>query len=145
MLIRFRLPLAVVLGLSLLVVGCGKYSYSSLKAKKAFRDAASKAKPIVLEPIVNLELVVPSDSVGNVTGDLSGRRGQVAGSQTLPNGMMTIKATAPLAELSDYAGKLKSLTGGHGSYTLEFSHYQAVPFNIQQALAQEFRPKEEED
>ena len=114
-------------------------------AKKAFRDAAAKARPIVLEPIVNLELVVPSDSVGNVTGDLSGRRGQVAGSQTLPNGMMSIKATAPLSELSDYAGKLKSLTGGHGSYTLEFSHYQAVPFNIQQALAQEFRPKEEED
>jgi len=113
--------------------------------KKAFRDAAAKAKPIVLEPIVNLDLVVPSDSVGNVTGDLSGRRGQVSGSQTLPNGMMSIKATAPLAELSDYAGKLKSLTGGHGSYTLEFGHYQAVPFNVQQALAQEFKPKEEED
>jgi elongation factor G len=59
--------------------------------------------------------------------------------------MMSIRATAPLAELSDYAGKLKSLTGGSGSYTLEFSHYQAVPFNIQQALAQEFKPKEEED
>jgi elongation factor G len=113
--------------------------------KKAFRDAAAKARPIVLEPIVNLELVVPSDSVGNVTGDLSGRRGQVSGSQTLPNGMMSIRATAPLAELSDYAGKLKSLTGGSGSYTLEFSHYQAVPFNVQQALAQEFKPKEEED
>jgi elongation factor G len=113
--------------------------------KKAFREAAAKAKPIVLEPIVNLELVVPSDSVGNVTGDLSGRRGQVSGSQTLPNGMMSIRATAPLAELSDYAGKLKSLTGGSGSYTLEFSHYQAVPFNVQQALAQEFKPKEEED
>ena len=52
----------------------------------------------MLEPIVNLELVVPSDSVGNVTGDLSGRRGQVSGSQTLPNGMMTIRATAPLAD-----------------------------------------------
>ena len=113
--------------------------------KKAFREAAAKARPIVLEPIVNLELVVPSDSVGNVTGDLSGRRGQVSGSQTLPNGMMSIRATAPLAELSDYAGKLKSLTGGSGSYTLEFSHYQAVPFNVQQALAQEFKPKEEED
>jgi elongation factor G len=113
--------------------------------KKAFREAAAKARPIVLEPIVNLELVVPSDSVGNVTGDLSGRRGQVSGSQTLPSGMMSIRATAPLAELSDYAGKLKSLTGGSGSYTLEFSHYQAVPFNVQQALAQEFKPREEED
>ena len=113
--------------------------------KKAFREAAAKARPIVLEPIVDLELIVPSDSVGNVAGDLSGRRGQVSGSQTLPNGMMSIRATAPLAELSDYAGKLKSLTGGSGSYTLEFSHYQAVPFNIQQTLAQEFKPKEEED
>ncbi len=113
--------------------------------KKAFRDAVSKARPIVLEPIVNLELAVPSDSVGNVTGDLSGKRGQVLGSQTLPNGMMTIRALAPLAELMDYAGKLKSLTGGHGSYTLEFSHYQAVPPNIQQSLAQEFKPKEEEE
>jgi elongation factor G len=113
--------------------------------KKAFRDAVSKARPIVLEPIVNLELAVPSDSVGNVTGDLSGKRGQVLGSQTLPNGMMTIRALAPLAELMDYAGKLKSLTGGHGSYTLEFSHYQPVPPNIQQALAQEFKPKEEEE
>jgi elongation factor G len=113
--------------------------------KKAFRDAVSKARPAVLEPIVSLELVVPSDSVGGVTGDLSGRRGQVLGSQTLPNGMMSIRATAPLAELSDYAGKLKSLTGGHGSYTLEFARYQAVPASVQQALAQEFKPKEEED
>jgi elongation factor G len=113
--------------------------------KKAFRDAVAKARPAVLEPIVSLELVVPSDSVGGVTGDLSGRRGQVLGSQTLPNGMMSIRATAPLAELSDYAGKLKSLTGGHGSYTLEFARYQAVPAAVQQALAQEFKPKEEED
>jgi elongation factor G len=113
--------------------------------KKAFRDAVAKARPAVLEPIVNLELVVPSDSVGGVTGDLSGRRGQVLGSQTLPNGMMSIRATAPLAELSDYAGKLKSLTGGHGSYTLEFARYQAVPAGVQQALAQAFKPKEEED
>ncbi len=113
--------------------------------RKAAVEAIRAAGPIVLEPIVSIEVVAPEAAIGDLTGDLSSRRGQVSGSQTLPSGMMSIRATAPLAELSDYAGKLKSLTGGSGSYTLEFRHYQAVPFNIQQALAQEFRPKEEED
>jgi elongation factor G len=113
--------------------------------KKAFLDAVHKARPILLEPIISLELVVPNDDMGPVTGDLTARRGQVLGTRGLPSGRLAIKALAPLAELGDYAGKLKSLTGGHGSFTLEFSHYQPAPERFQAELAAQWRPRAEED
>ncbi len=113
--------------------------------KKAFLDAARKAKPQLLEPIISLELSIPNDTMGAVTGDLSSRRGQVLGSESLPDGRLAIQATAPLAELNDYAGKLKSLTGGHGAFTLAFSHYQPTPANLQQELAKQWKPKATED
>ncbi|MGE0079843.1 MAG: elongation factor G [Thiohalomonadaceae bacterium] len=113
--------------------------------RRAFLDAVSKAGPMVLEPIVNLELVVPAGAMGTITGDLTGRRGHVLGSRTLPGGMIGIRAQAPLAELNHYADRVRSLTGGQGSYTLEFSHYQPAPPALQKQLAAEFRPKAEED
>jgi elongation factor G len=113
--------------------------------KKAFLDAVQKARPLLLEPIISLELVVPNDDMGPVSGDLTARRGQVLGTRGLPSGRLAIKATAPLAELGDYAGKLKSLTGGHGSFTLEFSHYQPAPERLQAELAAQWRPRAEED
>jgi elongation factor G len=113
--------------------------------KRAFLDAVNKAGPMVLEPIVNLELVVPAGDMGTVTGDLTGRRGQVLGSRALPGGMIGIHAQAPLGELNHYADRVRSLTGGQGSYTLEFSHYQPAPPPLQKQLAAEFRPKVEED
>lgn len=113
--------------------------------RRAFLDAVAKAGPMVLEPIVNLELVVPAADMGTVTGDLTGRRGHVLGSRSLPGGMIGIQAQAPLAELNHYADRVRSLTGGQGSYTLEFSHYQPAPPALQRQLAAEFRPKTEED
>lgn len=113
--------------------------------RRAFLDAVSKAGPMVLEPIVNLELMVPAGAMGTITGDLTSRRGHVLGSSTLPGGMVGVQAQAPLGELNHYADRVRSLTGGQGSYTLEFSHYQPAPPPLQKQLAAEFRPKSEED
>ena len=113
--------------------------------KKAFLEAAAKARPIVLEPIVNIELTTPENAVGDVSGDLSSRRGQITGHQTGRGGMITVVGHAPLAELDSFQSRVKSLTGGQGSYTLEFSHYEQVPPQVQQQLAAQFKPLQEED
>mgnify|MGYP000511857547 CR=1 FL=1 len=113
--------------------------------KQAFLAAVRKARPLLLEPMISLDLVVPNEDVGPVTGDLTARRGQVLGTRALPSGRLAIKGLAPLAELGDYAGKLKSLTGGHGAFTLEFSHYQPAPDKLQGELAAQWRPRDEED
>ncbi len=102
--------------------------------REAFLDAVSKAKPIILEPIVNLEVRTPADAVGAITGDLSSRRGRIAGTDAGPRGMSIIKAQVPLAELEGYESQLKSMTGGHGAYSIELSHYDPVPSDIQQKL-----------
>jgi elongation factor G len=112
--------------------------------KKAFLDAASKAKPIVLEPIVNVELTAPDSAIGDVSGDLSARRGQITGHVSGRGGMITVVGHAPLAELDSLQSRIKSLTGGQGSYTLEFSHYEPVPPQIQQKMAAEHHPEQEE-
>jgi elongation factor G len=113
--------------------------------KKAFQDAMGKAKPIVLEPIVNIELTVPESAFGDVSGDLSGRRGQLTGSQAGRGGMMLLNGLAPLAELDNFQSRLKALTGGQGSYTLELSHYEQVPNDVQRRLAEQFKPTEDEE
>ena len=112
--------------------------------KKAFLEAASKARPIVLEPIVNVELTTPENAVGDVSGDLSSRRGQITGHQTGRGGMISVVGQVPLAELDSFQSRIKSLTGGQGSYTLEFSHYEQVPPNVQQQLAAQFKPEQDE-
>ena len=113
--------------------------------KKAFLEAARNARPVLLEPIIKLVLTVQGEDVGNITGDLTGRRGQVLGTRALNNGRIAIDALTPLAELTDYAGKFKSMTGGRGTYTLEFSHYETAPAKRQQELAAHWKPKAEED
>ncbi|HXH02456.1 MAG TPA: elongation factor G [Candidatus Competibacteraceae bacterium] len=112
----------------------------AIAGREAFLDAVRKARPLLLEPIVNLELIVPADNVGAVTGDLSSRRARINGTATRPLGMMAIFCQAPLAELEGYQSLLKSLTGGHGSYSLEFSHYEPVPPDIQQRLQAAYKP-----
>ena len=106
--------------------------------RRAFQAAVANAKPLVLEPLVSLELAVPADAMGNVCGDITARRGQVMGTQALPRGDLSISALAPLGELSDFAGRFKSLTGGDGSYTVVFSHYEATPAPLQAELAAEW-------
>ncbi len=108
--------------------------------RKAFLDALGKARPIVLEPIVNVEVVAPESNMGDIAGDLSGRRGQIKGSDSPRPGTVQIMAQAPLSELENFPARLKSLTAGHGSYTLEFSHYEAAPPPLQQKLVAAHRP-----
>jgi elongation factor G len=95
--------------------------------KKAFIDAVEKARPIIMEPIVDVEFTVPSESAGGVTGDLSSMRGMVTGTEALPDNRLLISGRAPLKELQGYHSRLKSLTGGDGSFTMDFSHYAEVP------------------
>jgi elongation factor G len=102
--------------------------------REAFLDAIRKARPIVLEPIVNMEIVAPADTVGTITGDLSGRRGRINGTDARGRGTVVVSAQVPLAELEGYESQLKSMTGGQGSYDIEFSHYEPVPADIQQRL-----------
>lgn len=111
--------------------------------REAFLDAVSKAKPIVLEPIVNLEVRAPADSVGAITGDLSSRRGRIAGTDAGARGMSIIRAQAPLAELEGYESQLKSMTAGLGSYGIELSHYDPVPADIQQKLQAAYKKQQE--
>jgi elongation factor G len=89
----------------------------------------------VLEPIVNVEIVTPEESMGDITGDLSARRGQVSGMQTLPAAMIVVAGQVPLSELNGYQSRLHSTTAGRGSYTLELSHYDPVPPATQQRMA----------
>ena len=113
--------------------------------KKAFLDAVSKANPIVLEPIVDIHVTVPQDNMGDITGDLSSKRGRISGTSTGAGGMLTISGQAPLSELDSYQSQLKSVTGGAGSYSMEFSHYDPVPPAIQKQLSAEFKPAADED
>ncbi len=83
---------------------------------------------------MNLDVRAPADCVGAITGDLSSRRGRIAGTDAGPRGMSIIKAQVPLAELEGYESQLKSMTGGLGSYSIELSHYDPVPGDIQQKL-----------
>ncbi len=112
--------------------------------KKAFLEAAAQARPVVLEPIVQVQLTAPESAIGDVSGDFSGRRGQITGHETGRGGMLIVSGQAPLAELENLQSRLKALTGGQGSYTLEFSHHEQVPPNVQQQLAAAFKPETDE-
>lgn len=113
--------------------------------KKAFLDAVGKAHPIVLEPIVDVEVAIPESNVGDVTGGLAGKRARILGTDTQRGGELVIKAQAPLAELTDYPTELKAMTGGRGRYSLDLSHYEPVPLPVQRQLSEAWKPKVEED
>lgn len=113
--------------------------------KKAFLDAVGKAKPIVLEPIVDVEVAIPEANVGDITGGLAGKRARIMGTDSLRGGEIVIKAQAPLAELTDYPTELKAMTGGRGRYSLDLSHYEPVPAPVQKQLAEAWKPRVEED
>jgi elongation factor G len=94
--------------------------------KKAFMKAIAKASPIIMEPIVDVSVTVPSRCAGGVTGDLASMRGMVNGTQALPADRMMVSGQVPLKEIQDYHSRLKSLSGGEGSFTMDFSHYAEV-------------------
>ena len=109
--------------------------------KKAFLDAIGKARPIVLEPIVDVEVSIPELNVGDVTGGLAGKRARIMGTDAKRGGELVIKAQAPLAELTDYPTELKAMTGGRGRYSLDLSHYEPVPPPVQRQLSDAWKPK----
>ncbi len=113
--------------------------------KKAFLDAISKARPLILEPIVNLDIEVPDQCMGDVTGGLAHKRARINGTDSIRGGEIVVKAQVPLAEIGDYSNELKAITGGQGRYAIEFAHYEAVPSNVQKNLVDAFKPRAEED
>ena len=112
--------------------------------RKATMEVIRNSKPIVLEPIVEIEILGPDSAIGDLTGDLSGKRGHITGTGQR-GGMTSITGQVPLAELNDYQSRLKSLTGGQGSYSLAFSHYAQVPPNVQQQLTAHYKAHDDEE
>ena len=113
--------------------------------KGAFIDAVEKAKPVLLEPIVNMEITVPADNMGDITGDMASRRGRVTGQEMLPGNMIMIMAQVPLSEVANYNSQLKSVTGGQGSYSMELSHYEPTPPNVQQQVIAQYKKARESE
>jgi len=112
--------------------------------KKAFIDAFHKASPVLLEPLARLEITASEAAMGDITSDLSSRRGRVQGTDMLGAGQSMISAIVPLSELDNYQGQLKSITGGQGSFTMEFSHYDPVPMHVQQQIVNHSQPVHQE-
>ena len=114
--------------------------------RKAFLTAIAAAKPIVLEPIVNIEISVPHSHIGDITGDLASRRGLVTGTGAPPagahagqNGHSVVRGQVPMAELISYAARLNALTSGQGQYSTTLSHHEAVPAAVQAQLVGQHR------
>ncbi len=113
--------------------------------RKAIIDACSKAAPVLLEPIVDIDIAAPETYIGDLTADLATKRGQITGTQQQTSDLVSITGQVPLSELPDFQSRLRSITGGQGSYSLEFSHYAPVPAQIQQQLMSQFKTAHEED
>ncbi|MBL8877644.1 MAG: elongation factor G [Phycisphaerales bacterium] len=116
-----------------------------IAGRQAFKAAFAASKPILLEPVVNIEVTIPSEFVGDITRDLAGKRGQIIGQDVLPGNQTVVRATVPLSEVANYSSQLKSVTGGQGSYLMELSHYDVVPPNVQQQIVANFKPHEKDD
>ncbi|MCZ7661976.1 MAG: elongation factor G [Thermoleophilia bacterium] len=109
----------------------------------AFQKAMQQAGPVLLEPVMNVEVIAPEESMGDIMGDLSSRRGRPQGSESLGE-MHVIRAQVPLAETLSYAPQLRSMTGGRGSYTMEFDHYEEVPAHLTDKIIEEAAERKED-
>jgi elongation factor G len=109
-----------------------------------FKEGSKNCKPTLLEPIMKMEIVVPEECMGDVMGDINGRRGRVLGMDSQA-GLQKINALVPMAEVLKYAPSLKSMTGGRGSYAMEFDHYEEVPGQLQEKIIEEAKKAEEEE
>ena len=123
----------------------GKEIAFVIAARKATIEAVKNARPQVLEPLVTIEIVGPESAVGDLSSDLSGRRGHLTGTDGRGPGRVAVCGEVPLAELNDYSSRLKSLTGGAGGYVVEFARYAPVPPAIQQQLASRFQLREDDE
>jgi len=108
-----------------------------IAGKKAFLKAVQEAGPIVLEPIVQMELAIPTQYVGDVSGDLSGNRGLIEGTEQIDANYTLLQAKSPINELQDYARRLRSITGGEGSFNMSLSHYEPAPPSVQKQVCAE--------
>ncbi len=113
--------------------------------RKAFLDAIGKARPQILEPIVDLDVNAPEQHMGDISGGLSGKRARINGTDSARGGEIVVRAQVPLSELEGYAAELKSATAGRGRYSLDFSHYAPVPAQMQQKLVEAYKPGHEDD
>ncbi|MHC4479404.1 MAG: elongation factor G [Planctomycetota bacterium] len=109
---------------------------------RAFREAFQEARPVLLEPIARMEVTIPAEYMGDVTGNLTGHRGRILGMDQMGQ-MQIIRAEIPMAEVTRYSTELKSMTGGEGSFSLEFSHHEVVPQHIQQEIVASRQKKED--
>jgi elongation factor G len=109
----------------------------------AFKEAYQKADPVLLEPIMQLEVTVPDDTVGAVNGDLNSRRGRLQGMEPA-GGMTTIQAEVPMAEILTYSQALTSMTGGRGDYSMHFLRYEEVPTHVAQKIIEQTKREREE-
>jgi len=113
--------------------------------KRAFLDAIAKARPQVLEPIVDLDVNAPEQHMGDISGGLASKRARISGTDSVRGGEIVVRAQVPLSELEGYAAELKSVTAGRGRYVLDFSHYEPVPPQVQQKLVEAYRPRHDDD
>lgn len=113
--------------------------------KRAFMDAVSSASPTLLEPMVRLDVTVPNQFMGDVTGDLSSKRGRILGTDMLGGDQAVVSAVAPLGEVMSYQNQLKSVTGGQGSYAMELSGYEPLPSHLQEQIIAQYKPQHDED
>ncbi len=113
--------------------------------RKAFLDALAKARPVVLEPLVNLEIEAPEAHMGDITGDLSSRRGQVTGTRAAGGSSLVVEGQAPLGELEGYSNRLKAMTQGRGAWSMTLSHYVPAPPQLQQQLATQYAAKRKQE
>jgi elongation factor G len=112
--------------------------------RNAVIEAIRAAKPLVLEPVVDIEIIAPETAMGDITGDLSAKRGHITGTDSHSPGRMLISGKVPLSELTDYQSRLNALTSGRGHYAIELSHYAPLPGSLQQQLTSGFKLKEED-
>jgi elongation factor G len=113
---------------------------ASMGLQKVFMDA----RPILLEPIMNVEVTTPADHAGDVIGDLNSRRGRIAGME--PAGeTAAVRAVVPMSEMLTYESSLRSMTGGRGGYSMEFSHYEEVPSFIADKVIKEAKAEKEKE
>jgi elongation factor G len=113
-------------------------------ARHAFKESMLKAKPVILEPIMDVDVIVPEEVMGDITGSLNSRRGRIMGMEG-SEGSQTVKAKVPLEEMYKYVNELKSITGGRGTYTMSFSHYEVVPSNLAQNIIEKAKLTKKEE
>jgi elongation factor G len=115
-----------------------------IAASKGFKKGVLQANPVLLEPIMNIEVIVPEDCMGDVMGDMNARRGRISGMDARGSNQV-VKAQVPMAEVLKYASDLTSMTSGRGIFSMEFSHYEEVPANIAEKIIEASGKKAEEE